>query len=215
MKYKLAIFDLDGTVLDTLADLTAAVNHALAESGYRARTENEVRGFVGNGIRLLVRRSLPDNCNDEEAERTLAAFTSYYNANCAVLTSPYAGIPELLCSLRRNGVATALVSNKADKAVQTLCDRFFPYLFDTVRGEREGIRRKPFPDAVNEVMSSLGFEPKDSVYIGDSDVDIQTAANAGTDCISVTWGFRSREFLESNGAEKLVSSVRELERELF
>ena len=215
MQYQLAIFDLDGTILDTLEDLYLAVNAALREEALPERTLDEVRRFVGNGIGKLIERAVPAGAPAETVERVHAAFTAYYARHCADHTKPYEGIGQLLAALRAAGLQTAVVSNKADYAVQTLCEDYFPGLFDAVAGEREGVRRKPAPDAVNAVLAALSVPREQAVYIGDSDVDIETAQNAGMPCISVDWGFRSREFLTEHGAQCILSSPTELERALL
>lgn len=211
MKYKLVIFDLDGTILDTLEDLADAVNHALTECGYPLRTIEEVRRFVGNGIRKLIERAVPAGLPEGEIDRVHRIFSAYYQEHCADKTRPYEGILPLLERLRAAGCLTAVVSNKADVAVQPLCQRYYDGLFDYAVGEREGIRRKPAPDAVEEVLIRLRAEAAEAVYIGDSEVDIQTAENAGLDSIIVTWGFRDRAFLESQGGRQLVDRPEEID----
>lgn len=200
MRYKAAIFDLDGTILDTLADLAASTNHALKRSGYPERTVDEVRRFVGNGIRNLMIRAVPEGTSEEDIIKTHGYFTEHYAVHCADNTRPYDGITELIRELRSKGIKTAVVSNKADYAVQELVKTYFDGLFDCAVGEREGIERKPCPDSVNEVLSVLGLDRSEAVYIGDSDVDVKTAENAGMDEISVLWGFRDKAFLTGHGA---------------
>mgnify|MGYP004513652993 FL=1 len=214
-KYSLAVFDLDGTVLDTLGDLAASTNFALGEYGLPARSVDEVRRFVGNGIRLLIERAVPENTAAETVDGVFEAFRAHYALHCADTTRAYDGIKRLLCDLRAAGIKTAVVSNKADFAVKELCRRYFEGLFDIAVGERENIRRKPAPDSVLEVMRSLSATPDETVYIGDSDVDIMTAKNSGTHCISVTWGFRDREFLLANGAYDLADTADELEKKIL
>ena len=208
--YQFAIFDLDGTLLNTLQDLADSTNHALTVYGYPKRTTEEGRCFVGNGIRKLMERSVPQGTTETEIDRVHAEFTSYYKEHCADKTKPYDGILDLLHTLRKNGVKTAVVSNKADYAVKELCIRYFDGLLDAAVGEREGIRRKPFPDSVNEVLKNLGADRKYAVYIGDSDVDVATAKNAGMDEIAVTWGFRDADFLKENGAAVFADRPEEL-----
>lgn len=208
--YKLAIFDLDGTILDTLQDLADSLNFALQKSALPTRTTDEVCAFVGNGIRLLVERGVPQNTDITVVDRVFADFKSYYKVHCADKTKPYEGILDCLKTLHENGIKTAVVSNKADFAVQELCNQYFDGLFDFTVGEREGIRRKPAPDSVNEVLATLGIERNNAVYIGDSDVDIETARNAQMQGISVTWGFRKREFLIENGAQVLADSPKDI-----
>ncbi len=211
MAYKLAIFDLDGTILDTLEDLADATNFALREHGYPERTIEEVRRFVGNGIRRLIERAVPGELTTEEIDGVHNTFSAYYQQHCADKTRPYEGILQLLERLRAAGCLTAVVSNKADAAVQPLCRHYYKGLFDYAVGERAGIRRKPAPDSVQEVLRRLRVDPADAVYIGDSEVDIQTAANAGLDSIIVTWGFRERTFLESQGGRRFVDRPEEIE----
>lgn len=206
---KLAIFDLDGTILDTLEDLAEATNYALRENGYPERSLEEIRGFVGNGAKNLIIRAVPVD-DTEAVKRVYETFTLYYSAHTVVHTAPYPGILNLLRSLREQGILTAVVSNKPDYGVQTLCEQFFPGLFDYATGEREGIRRKPAPDSCLAVMDALHVFPADAVYIGDSDVDIDTARNAGMPCISVSYGFRSTAFLLEHGASAIAATVEEL-----
>ena len=205
MKYKLAIFDLDGTILDTLDDLADSLNYALEKTGYPVRTREEVRRFVGNGIRKLVERGVPSGTSAESADKVYESFTEHYKVHCADKTKPYEDIPELLKKLRENGVKTAVVSNKADYAVQNLCVQYFDGLFDAAAGEREGVRRKPSPDSVNIILEKLGVNRENAVYIGDSDVDVETARNSGMDCIAVDWGFRDKNILVQCGAKIIVS----------
>ncbi len=208
----MAIFDLDGTILDTLEDLADAMNYALGEHGYPGRTIEEVRRFVGNGIRKLIERAVPAGLAKEEIDRVHETFSAYYQQHCADKTRPYEGVLPLLERLRAAGCLTAVVSNKADAAVQPLCRRYYNGLFDYAVGERTGIRRKPDPDSVQEVLRRLQVEAADAVYIGDSEVDIQTAKNAGLDSIIVTWGFRDRDYLESQGGRRFVDRPEEIEQ---
>lgn len=210
MKYKVAIFDLDGTILNTLDDLTDSFNHILACENMPTRTHDEIRSFVGNGIHKLIERGVPSGTSPHDIEKVYTEFKKYYAVHCADKTKPYDGIPELLEELKNNGIKLAVVSNKADFAVQSLCEQYFSGLFDCVIGERSGVRCKPAPYAVNEVISALKAERSDVVYIGDSDVDIQTAKNAGIDCISVSWGFRDTDFLQKNGAKTIVNAPNEI-----
>ncbi len=204
-KYKLVIFDLDGTLLDTLDDLADSVNAALSAVGYPGRTREEVRSFVGNGIRKLIERSVPAETAEEMVNKVHERFTVHYKEHCADKTKPYNGILELLCQLKEKGVKTAVVSNKADYAVKALCAQYFPGFLEEAIGERQGIAKKPAPDTVNEVLRILGVEKSRAVYIGDSDVDVETAKNAGLDCIAVDWGFRDKEVLKQAGAGVIVS----------
>lgn len=202
MKYEAVIFDLDGTVLDTLGDLAASVNHALASRGLTERSLDEIRAFVGNGIKNLVSRSAGQSVGEREKEILLDTFRKHYALHCADETKPYAGIPELLTELKEKGVKTAVVSNKAHGAVVKLAEKYFPGQFSCVLGERDGIPRKPAPDSVEYALSCLGVKKENAVYVGDSEVDILTARNAGLESVIVTWGFRDRETLEKSGAEK-------------
>ena len=210
-KYKLAIFDLDGTLLETLEDLHDSTNHALVSQGLPPRTLDEVRRFVGNGIHKLIERAVPEGSSSETVEQVFEEFKTWYAVHCNDKTSAYDGIKEMLLALGKAGVRTAVVSNKADFGVQTLCKTYFSGLLDVAVGQREGIRLKPAPDSVNEVLRLLEIRREDAVYIGDSDVDIDTARNAGMDCISVTWGFRRREFLLEQGAVILADKPENLE----
>ena len=210
MKYQLVIFDLDGTLLNTLEDLTDSVNYVLWKHGYPERTREEVRSFVGDGIHKLMERSLPEGTLPFVVEECFQEFIPYYKVHCADKTRPYEGIPELLGRLRAAGTRVAVVSNKADYAAKELCSRYFPGTFDEVVGERMGIHRKPAPDSVHEVIRLLGVSKEETVYIGDSDVDVQTAKNAGIDGIFVAWGFKGEEFLRKAGAEKIVTTPEEI-----
>ncbi|MBO5778119.1 MAG: HAD-IA family hydrolase [Clostridia bacterium] len=208
--YKLIVFDMDGTILDTLEDLKNSLNFALTANDMPERTLDEVRRFVGNGIGKLIERGVADGATQEQIAGVQAAFFPHYTLHCNDNTRPYEGIPEVIGSLRNAGYLTAVVSNKADFAVQDLCKIWFDGLFDVAVGEREGLQRKPAPDSVFEVCRLLNVSIEDAVYIGDSEVDYQTAQNAGMDVISVDWGFRDADFLRSIGAKKIVSSPKEL-----
>ncbi|MDE6087655.1 MAG: HAD family hydrolase [Oscillospiraceae bacterium] len=211
MRYQLAIFDLDGTILDTLEDMYRCVNYILQKNHLPGRTRSEIRQFVGNGIRKLIERSVPADLSDpERIDQVHRDFMVYYQQHYADYTAPYEHIPEVIRALRKSGIRTAVVSNKADYAVQSLCETYFPGLFDSVAGEKNGIRRKPAPDSVLAVLEHLQIHPEQAIYIGDSDVDIQTAQNAGIPCISVTWGFRDREFLLKHHAQTLIAEPQEL-----
>lgn len=208
--YKLAVFDMDGTILDTLEDLKDSTNYALEKCGYPTRSYDEVCRFVGNGIRKLIERAVPEGLTTEQIDRVHEIFTEHYKVHCADKTKAYDGIKPLLEKLRANGVKTAVVSNKADYGVQELCKEYFDGLFDYAIGEREGIRRKPAPDSVNEALKVLGVSKSEAVYIGDSDVDFETAKNAELPCISVLWGFRDEEFLREKGATLFVHDPAEI-----
>lgn len=210
MNYQLAIFDMDGTILNSLNDLADTLNYALSNCGYPKRSLEEVRSFVGNGIRKLIERGVPEGTGTSDIERVHEVFAAYYKEHCFDKTRPYNGILPLLTTLKEKGIKTAVVSNKADFAVQILCEKYFKGLFDIAVGEQPGIQKKPAPDSVNMVLNQLGIKKEDSVYIGDSDVDIETARNSFMDCISVDWGFRDVDFLLKNGAQRIVSSPEEL-----
>jgi len=211
-RYSAFLFDLDGTLLNTLEDLAAATNYALTQMGWPARTVEEVRQFVGNGVKLLIDRAAPADSTPEEREACLAFFKARYAAHMDDATAPYPGIPEALASLRERGCKLAVCSNKFDAAVKGLARRYFPGLLDGAVGELEsaGIPKKPHPAMVDKLMEELGVKREDCVYVGDSDVDIETAKNAGLPCLSVTWGFRDRAFLLSHGATTLVDKPEEL-----
>lgn len=207
MKYTTIIFDLDGTLLNTLADLAAATNHALAEHKLPQRTTDEVRRFVGNGIRKLIERAVPADTPAELQEAVFASFNRYYKQHCADSTRPYEGVPQLLQQLRTAGCRTAIVSNKADYGVQALAKQYFDGQLDAACGERAGIAKKPAPDMLLAIMQQLKAEPASTIYIGDSDTDLDTARNAGIACIGACWGFRGRAFLEAHGAKLLAENV--------
>ena len=212
MKYTLAIFDLDGTLLNTLEDLVRCTNHALSANGLPVRKPMEVRSFTGNGIHVLIERSVPAGTDEKTFQKVFEDFTENYREHCMDNTCPYSGIGQVLQNLKDAGIKLAVISNKADFAVQDLCRRFFPGVFNLVFGERPGIRRKPAPDAVNQVLHSLKVEKSDAVYIGDSEVDVETAKNAGIDLISVLWGFREKNELLSCGAKNFAANMEELEK---
>lgn len=226
LPYSAAIFDMDGTLLDTLDDLADATNATLATYGFPVRTREEIRLFVGNGVEKLMERALPDghatvahlpDGSSADFDTLLADFKARYAACCRNRTRPYPGIPELLATLRHAGIPVAVVSNKFDAAVKSLAASYFGDLIPVAVGERTGVRKKPAPDTVFEAIRLLGIPSEDEpgctrpVYIGDSDVDIATAAAAGLPCISVTWGFRSRAFLLQHGASRFADSAAELE----
>ena len=220
--YKTFIFDLDGTLLDTLGDLAAAVNYALRTHGMPEHSIDDVRRFVGNGVRKLMERAIPDGTYNPDFEATFATFREYYLKHSLDTTKPYEGIPETLRALKARGCRLAVVSNKMMAATKELCQHFFPDTIEVAIGENEaaGIRKKPAPDTVFAAFDSLsiprplGGGARDggisAVYVGDSDVDIATAHNAGIPCVSVLWGFRDREFLIEHGAETFVSKPTDL-----
>jgi phosphoglycolate phosphatase len=210
--YKTVIFDLDGTLLDTLQDLTNSVNYALRVNDLPERTLDEVRRFVGNGIRNLIKRATPDGEANPRFEAVFAAFKEHYAVHCQDETKAYEGIMELCRELKEQGVHTAIVSNKADFAVKELQKHYFDGVIDVAIGEKETVRKKPAPDTVFQSLKELGVDGEGAVYVGDSDVDIETAKNAGMDCISVTWGFRDEPFLKEHGASILAHNAEELKR---
>lgn len=212
IKYDAVIFDLDGTLLNTLDDLHAAVCHALSSCGLPPRTLEEVRCFVGNGIRLLIERAVPSGTDAETVDAVFEAFKKYYGDHCEDRTVPYPGVMELLKKLHGEGVKCAIVSNKADFAVKKLAETYFGALIDTAIGEREGIAKKPAPDSVFEAIRLL--DAKNPVYVGDSEVDVATAAAAGISGSFVDWGFRDRETLRAAGAAEISSSTEDLYEKL-
>lgn len=208
--YDTYVFDLDGTLLSTLGDLAASCNHALRANGMPERTIDEVRRFVGNGVKKLMERAIPGGLDNPLFEKTFADFRQYYMHHNLDTTCPYPGVMEMLESLRSRGKKVAVVSNKFYAATQALCKHFFGDLVDVAIGEREGIRKKPAPDTVNEALAQMNVGKERAVYIGDSDVDIMTANNCGMPCISVLWGFRDYDFLVEHGATIFVTSPLQL-----
>lgn len=223
-QYHTYIFDLDGTLLNTLGDLASAVNYALRSHGMPEHSLDAVRRFVGNGVRMLMIRAIPDGELNPQFDDVFKTFREYYMLHSLDTTRPYDGIPEMLSALRRRGCRLAVVSNKFDAATKELCKHFFPDTIEVAVGEHEaeGIRKKPAPDTVIEALSQLGVSSKSQdsfipdnrslnvVYVGDSDVDLETARNAGLPCISVLWGFRDREFLLAHGATSFITSPNEI-----
>ena len=219
MRYDTFIFDLDGTLLDTLGDLAASVNYALRSHGMPEHSLDDVRRFVGNGVRRLMERAIPEGAENPLFDEAFATFRQYYMAHSLDTPLPYDGIPETLAALRARGCHIAVVSNKMMAATVELCQHFFPDTVEVAMGEHEaeGIRKKPAPDTVFAALDSLGIprplrgeDRGGVVYVGDSDVDIQTAANAGIPCISVLWGFRDKDFLIQHGATSFVSAPSDL-----
>lgn len=206
MRYRAILFDLDGTLLNTLEDLHDALNYALAAHGYPVRTLEETRRFLGNGMAKLIERAVPVGA---EPQPVLDTFLPYYQAHSMDKTRPYDGVGELLDGLKARGMAMAIVTNKAHTAALPLCGRFFPQV-DTVVGAREGLRTKPQSDMVRAAMAELGVSEAETVYVGDSEVDLATARNAGLDYVCVTWGFRSRFELEAQGAAHFAADPGEL-----
>lgn len=213
-KTKAVIFDLDGTLLDTLEDLCDSVNVSMDAIGAPHRTIDEVRNFVGNGIRRLMVLCVPEGEENPKFDVAITSFLADYKVNCKNKTKPYDGIPQLLSGLANDGYKLAVVSNKADFAVKELVRDYFGDLIPVATGENEGagIKKKPAPDTVFAAMKELGCEKENAVYVGDSEVDVMTAKNAGIRCIAVDWGFRSREALIGAGATEIVSSAEELRK---
>lgn len=209
---KAVIFDLDGTLLNTLDDLADSTNYALSRFGYPTRTIDEVRQFVGNGVAKLIERAIPEGKNNPNFEKCLAIFKENYAQNMYNKTAPYNGIIEMLSNLKSKGIKIAVVSNKFDLAVKELCKKYFEGFIDFAAGENEaqGIKKKPAPDTVISVLNEFNFASEDAVYVGDSDVDIMTAKNSKMPCISVTWGFRDKKFLLENGATILINAPSEI-----
>lgn len=197
------LFDLDGTLLDTLDDLTGSVNAALRRFGYPARTKDEVCRFVGNGVRKLMERAVPAGCTDFPA--VYEAFRQHYSAHCCEKTRPYPGIPEMLKAIQHHGLQAAICSNKMDAAVSTLREKFFAPWIQVAVGDSPYLEKKPAPDLLYSAMGKLGVLPDEVIYVGDSDVDLETAKNAGVPCVSVTWGFRDETFLCAHGATALAA----------
>lgn len=210
MKYKAVLYDMDGTVLDTLADLTDAVNHSLSHFALPETTPRNVRSALGNGAARLIAACVPAGTDPALAEELLEYYKPYYAAHCNEKTAPYPGIIELMQRLKQAGVKQAVISNKPDNAVRPLADAFFPGLLEFAVGESETVRRKPCPDAVNAAVAAMGLEKAECVYIGDTEVDVLTARNAALDCIAVAWGFRDEEELEAVGAKTIVHTADEL-----
>ena len=205
MKYKAVLFDMDGTLLDTLADMAAAVNRILSVHGYPLRTVEEVRAFVGNGARKLMERALPPDVTGDAFEALLEEYRQWYEAHACVRTAPYPGVPAVLAALHRAGVRCAVVSNKPDGATRELAARFFPGL--PAFGQQDGIPAKTAPDMVYHALAELGVEASAAAYVGDSEVDVALARNAGLPLVAVSWGFRGREALEEAGAALVVDDA--------
>lgn len=204
------IFDLDGTLTDTLADLKNSVNFALGKFGFPERSTDEIRSFVGNGVAKLVYRSVPENTDTGTAEKCLELFREYYKNNSLKETKPYDGVVDLLEELKKRNIKTAVVTNKMHEAAAEIVEFFFDGLIDVTVGQCEEISPKPAPDSVFIALKKLGSLKENAVYIGDSEVDCKTACNAGIPCIGVTWGFRDREVLEENGADFIADKASDI-----
>lgn len=212
MSKQLAIFDLDGTLLDTVADLANATNQALAKCGYPTHPTEAYYRFVGNGINKLFARALPEEARTEEnVQRIRTLFIPYYNEHNADDSHPYPGIVELLTQLQSQGIQLAVASNKYQQATAKLVGHFFPNIrFAAVYGQREGVPIKPDPTIVNDILSETGISRTHTLYIGDSGVDMQTARNASVESVGVTWGFRDEEELRNNGATHIIHHAKDI-----
>lgn len=210
MRYSAVFFDLDGTLLDTLGDLTASVNHVLSVMGYPPRTKEEIRSFIGDGFAMLIKRACPSITSAEDAEKAYALFAEYYSVHLADTTVPYGGIPELIERLYAEGYPMAVVSNKRDNAVKYLTEKFFGTRIPVALGERGGNTRKPSPALCFEAAQKLGVPCESVLYVGDSPSDIQTAVNAGMVPAAVTWGFRTGQQLAEKGGARLADTAEEL-----
>ena len=206
---------MDGTVLDTLDDLADSVNRSLREFGLPEVSRFQVGQSLGNGAKYLIRHCLPEGSDEALCEQVLSFYKPWYDAHCLIKTKPYDGILQLMETLRADGVSQAIISNKPDSAVQELAEAFFPGLMDVVIGESPAVKRKPSPDTVLAAASQMGLMASDCVYIGDTEVDLETARNAGMDCIPVSWGFRTEEQLRAAGAEEIIRSPEDLKKKLL
>lgn len=209
------IFDMDGTLLNTLEDMLGSVNVTMDYVNCPRRTRDEVRAFVGNGAAKLIERCMPNGAKDERFDTALQFYRNYYNDHAQIKTEPYPGILPLLQQLKERGIHLAVVSNKPDEAVQQLTNRYFPDIFSAVVGNRADCAVKPAPDTVLLALSRMNQPTEGAVYVGDSEVDIATGKNAGMPCFSVTWGFRTEQFLSDHGAEHLIHSAEELQNALL
>lgn len=207
---KAIVFDLDGTLLDTLADLAASTNYALRSCGMPEHSIDDVRRFVGNGVRMLMTRAVPDGESNPRFDEAFSVFRQHYMQHCLDTTCPYPGIMDALARLKEKGMMLAIVSNKMQAATEELRQHFFSQYIDVAIGESAAIRKKPAPDTVNEALRLLGISHDETIYVGDSDVDIDTARAAMMPCASVLWGFRDRQFLLNHGATRFLSSPEEL-----
>jgi phosphoglycolate phosphatase len=206
-----AVFDLDGTLLDTLEDLADACNIALLKEGFPVHPVEPYRFFVGNGVDTLIRRAVPEDSRDEQTlARVKAHFDAHYAAHSRDKTKPYPGVPEALHALRHAGFALAVLSNKPDTYAGELVELYFPGLFDLTFGQREGVPLKPDPAAVREILRLLAVEPQDGFYIGDTATDMETGKRASLYTMGVSWGFRTTDELLSAGADSIVNKAEEL-----
>ena len=208
--YNTVVFDLDGTLLNTLEDLADSTNYALEKNGFPKRTIKEVRRFVGNGIRKLIERAVPDNADNEAIDKTFADFKAHYEIHCNDKTAPYDGIMELINTLHKSGYKIGIASNKARFAVVKLNEIYFDGLMDDVAGADENTPTKPSPDMVEDLLNRLGATKENTLYVGDSQVDVATARNTGLNMVAVLWGFRDRKELEEAGARHFIEKPEEL-----
>lgn len=210
MKYETVIFDFDGTLLYTVQDLADAVNYAIARRGYPTHSVRAIERMIGNGVNMLVSRALPRGFDTPEYEQIMADFRAFYREHCQDNTRPYDGVPEMLARLKAEGRKLAIVTNKYQTAAELLRRQFFAGSVELIVGDFEGRRRKPEPDGVLIALDTLGADASRAVYVGDTEVDMQTAENAGLDCICVSWGYRTRQELEHLGATAIAENTEEL-----
>lgn len=203
---KLVIFDLDGTLLYTLEDLTSSVNYALALYGYKTRSLEDISSFVGNGVEYLMRQAVPADLDERDFAECYASFKEHYSKHCCEKTRPYDGIMETLRILKSRGLVVGIVSNKFQDAAEDVCEHYFKGLYDIVVGESDNCRRKPAPDGIDMICEKFNVDKEDVLFFGDSEVDIKTAENAGVYCVSVLWGFRDVELLKKNGAKVFINN---------
>ena len=215
MAYRTVLFDMDGTLLDTLEDLRDSTNHVLREMGYPERSLEEMRRFVGNGAEMQIRRAVPEGTSEENIAKALRAYRAYYQEHCRIKTKVYDGLLDMLDALKARGVKTAVVSNKPDEAVKKLSEEYFGGRMDYAVGAKDGRRCKPYPDMVDAALEALGETREGAVFIGDSEVDVQTGLNAGLPVIAVSWGFRSRETIAEAGATVIADDAAALAKLLL
>lgn len=213
--YQAVLFDMDGTVLDTLADITESVNHTLLEMGYPARKREEIRAFLGYGSMALMRKALGGDADEETVQKAFTLYRAWYAGHAQIKTAPYDGIVEMLRRLKSEGVRVAVASNKPEGTVKKLCAEHFPGLVDVSVGDVDERRRKPCPDMIDAALKALGTDRTGAVYVGDTEVDVQTAENSGLPCICVGWGFRSKEEQIAAGGALFAATAEELEKLLL
>lgn len=212
MKYDVVIFDLDGTILNTLDDLADSLNHILEKNNFPIHTKDEVRMFVGNGIHKLIERALPQGTDAQTLELIYEEFSEYYSQHSQDLTKPYDGIPELFKELKNLGIKVAVNSNKNEEIAKIVCDKYFPGMIDYIAGGTKDAPIKPDPAGVNRILNQLHIKDKAALFVGDSDVDYMTGVNAGIDVVNVSWGFRDENFLREHGAKTIFENVEKLKR---